>query len=129
MNILKVESIIVLLISRCLLDEHIDAYVVLRTVPRAEAQLRDLFVRLHVDVEIQAYGFQSRPSSRQNTSNESSPSRSEDSLWSGTIDTSELPVIITQGEEKKHGDLLAVWKTTIPLSESLAAMYISRRGN
>lgn len=113
-------STTVSIILRYVLDESITAYILLRTPNHDEARLNTYYSRLAVSLEVQAYGFPSRPSGDQDTSNESSPSRNEDTLWSGSIDTSQHPMIIPQGKEERHSaeHVIAIWKFSLPLSGS-----------
>lgn len=101
-----------------MLDESISAYIVLRTPFQDDASLRSYLDRLSISLEVQAYGLTPRPSTGQDGSKESSPSRNEDTLWSGMIEKTKDPVIIVQGEDEDDPAryLQAIWKTTIPLS-------------
>ncbi len=128
MDLRVAKSFTVSLILRYVLDESITAYILLRTPNFDEASLKAHFSRLAISLEVQAYGFPSRPSSEQNTSNESSPSRNEDTLWSGSIDTSQHPLMIPQGNEERHSTehVLAIWKITLPLSGSSYNYYTQK---
>lgn len=111
-----------------MLDETITAYILFRTPNHEEARLKAHLSRLVVNLEVQAYGFPTRPSSDQNTSNESLPSRNEDTLWSGRIDTSQHPMMIPQGKEERSSAeyVLALWKISLPLSGSSYNYYTSK---
>lgn len=110
-------SLLVSLIHRYVLDESVTAYIILRTRNQDEDRLKSYLSRIAISLEVQAHGLQSRPSSSQNASTESSPSRTEDTLWSGDVDTSRQPIIIwPQGEERHSADyILAIWKHTFAL--------------
>jgi len=109
---------VVLLILRDAIDELITIYVVLRMRYLDETRLKFYLDRLVVSLEVQAYGFQSRPSNGQESSKEISPSRSEDTLWSTNIDTCEdaTEVILQGNEQDPESYMLAIWRTTVPLS-------------
>jgi len=109
---------VVLLILRYVTDELITVYTVLRTPCQDEIQFKPYLDRLVASLEVHVYGFQPRPSSGQDASKESSPSRSEDSLWSGNIDTSEhaTKVIRKENGQDSESNVLAIWRTTVPLS-------------
>lgn len=117
------------LILRYVLDESITAYILLQTPNYDEACLKAYYSRLSVSLEVQAYGFPSRPSSDQNTPNERSPSGNENTLWSGSIDTSHHPTMIPQGKEERHlaEHVIAIWKISLPLSGSLYNHYTWRK--
>lgn len=112
-------SSIVLLITRYVIDESLRIYIILRTPYQDEATLKSYITRLAVNLEIQARGSPLRSPGGHDTPRETSPSRTEDTLWSGNIDTSEDPFIIVQ-EEDEHDSgrtILAIWTTGALLSE------------
>ena len=98
-----------------MLDETICAYIILRTPNQPEDELISYVTRLAIQLEIQAYGFQP-----QDVSRDTSPARNEDVLWSGTVETSKKPSIITgtETDEFSSQHMLAIWKTSIALSMS-----------
>lgn len=114
-------SLLVSLIHRYVLDELVTVYIILRTRNQDGDRLKSYFPRLGITLEVQAHGLQSRPSSSQNASAETSPSRTEDTLWSGDIDTSREPITIRPQTEERHSAdyVLAIWKHTFPLCELL----------
>ncbi len=107
-----------------MLDESLSIWIVLRTPQQPEAELKAYLVRLAINLQASAYGFLPGPSSGQDVSRESSPARNEDTLWSGSIDTSSIPVIIAcqETDENSSRQMLAIWKMTIPLSGSLTCL-------
>ena len=107
----------VLLIPRVVTDENLPVYITLRTPYKDEAHLKSFIARYTVSLEVLAYGFQQRPSEGPNGSKESSPSRSEDVLWSGVIDSPEEPITIVREEKESVSGrhVLVIWKSTIPL--------------
>lgn len=108
----------VLLISRNVLDELTTVYIVLRTSYQDEIRLDAHLSRLVVRLEVQAYGFQPRPSNGREASKEGFPSRGDDILWSGTIDTSEdAAEVVRKGESADlDGYILLLWRIQVPLS-------------
>ena len=113
-------SSIVLLITRNVIDESLRIYIILRTPYQDEATLKSYLNRLAVNLDIQARGSPLRSPGGHDTPRETSPSRTEDTLWSGNIDTSEDPFIIVQEEEEEHDStrtILAIWTTRALLSE------------
>ncbi|KAL2043549.1 hypothetical protein N7G274_003856 [Stereocaulon virgatum] len=112
-------DIISLIEQRALLyfDESLPVYIALRTPYKNEAHLKSCLTRLAIILEVLAYGFQPRPSGGKEGSKESSPSRNEDTLWSGNIDTSEEPITIVQdeGEQNSETYVVAIWRKLIPL--------------
>lgn len=123
-----VTSFVVSLILRYVLDELITAYIVLRTPYQDEGHLRSFFARLVVSLEVHAYGSVPRVSGDQDASKDSSPSRNEDILWSGSIDMSQNPVTIIHGERQYQSpeNVLAIWKTMLPLCGSRYECSVSR---
>ena len=109
----------VLLITRNVIDESLRIYIILRTPYQDEATLKSYLNRLAVNLEIQARGSRLRSPGGHNTPRETSPSRTEDTLWSGNIDASEDPFIIVQEEEEHDSTrtILAIWTTRALLSE------------
>lgn len=107
----------VLLIPRFVLDESLPVYIALRTPYKDEAHLKSCLTRLAISLEVLAYGFQPRPSGGSEGSKESSPSRNEDTLWSGNIETSEEPIMIVkdEGEQNSETHVVAIWRKLIPL--------------
>ena len=103
---------------RYVLDESVPIYVILRTQCHPGAELESYTARLGINLEVQAHGQQPKSTSGQDVSREDSPARNEDTLWSGSIDTSENPKIIDlpKGDRESLQQTLAIWKTTIPLS-------------
>ena len=100
-----------------MLDESLPVYIALRTPYKDEAHLKSYLTRLVISLEVLAYGFQPRPSGGKEGSKESSPSRNEDTLWSGNIDTSEEPITIVkdEGEQNSETHVVAIWRKLIPL--------------
>lgn len=119
MNISIIGSSIILLIIRYVIDELLRIYIVLRTPYQDEAILKSYLTRLAVSLEIQARGTSLRSPGGHDTPRETSPSRTEDTLWSGNVDTSEDPFIIVQEEEEHDSTrtILAIWTTRALLSE------------
>ena len=113
---------VVLLILRLVIDESLPVFIALRTPYKDEAHLQSYLNRLAINLEAQAYGFQPRASDDQDGSKETSPSRNEDTLWSGNIDTSKDPMKIVQ-EKNEHESgrcIFAIWRTIIPLCRKLS---------
>lgn len=110
---------IILLITRYVIDESLRIYIILRTPYQDEATLKSYLTRLAVNLDIQARGSPLRTPGGQDAPRETSPSRTEDTLWSGNIDTSEDPFIIVQEEEEHEPSrtILAIWTTRALLSE------------
>ena len=98
-------------------DESLPVYIALRTPYKDEAHLKSFIARQAITLEVLAYGFQYRPPERADESKESSPSRSEDVLWSGVVDDPEEPIVIVQEENESVSGrrVLVIWKGTIPL--------------
>lgn len=111
-------SSIILLITRYVIDESLQIYIILRTPYQDEATLNSYLTRLAVNLDIQAKGSPLRSPGGHDTPRETSPSRTEDTLWSGNIDTSEDPFIIVQeeGENDTTRTILAIWTTRALLS-------------
>lgn len=110
---------VVLLILRNVIDELITVYIVLRATCQDETQFRNTLQRLSVRLEVQANGLQSKPLNGPDVSKNNPSSRSEDTLWSGNIDTTRAPTVVVReeaGKDLEH-QILAIWKTTIPLSQ------------
>ena len=107
----------VLLIPRVVTDESLPIYIALRTPYKDEAHLKSLIARQAISLEVLAYGFQQRPPERAGGSKESSPSRSEDVLWSGVVDDPGEPIKVVQEENESVSGrhVLVIWKGTIPL--------------
>ena len=107
----------VLLIPRVVTDENLPVYITLHTPYKDEAHLKSFIARHTVSLEVLAYGFQQRPPEGPDGSKESSPSRNEDVLWSGVIDSPEEPIIIVREEKESASGrhVLVIWKSTIPL--------------
>ena len=112
-------SSIVLLITRYVIDELLRIYIILRTPYQDETTLKSYLNRLAVNLDIQARGSPLRSPGGHDTPRETSPSRTEDTLWSGNIDTSEDPFIVVQEEEEHESTrtILAIWTTRALLSE------------
>ncbi|KAL9071634.1 MAG: hypothetical protein Q9161_004059 [Pseudevernia consocians] len=100
------------------IDESLRIYIILRTPYQDEATLKSYLNRLAVNLDIQARGSRLRSPGGHNTPRETSPSRTEDTLWSGNIDASEDPFIIVQEEEEHDSTrtILAIWTTRALLS-------------
>lgn len=101
-----------------MIDESLRIYIILRTPYQDEATLKSYLTRLAVNLDIQARGSPLRSPGGHDAPRETSPSRTEDTLWSGSIDTSEDPFIVVQ-EEEDHDPtrtILAVWTTRALLS-------------
>ena len=116
----------VLLILRIVTDESLPVYVALRTPYKDEAHLKSHIARLAITLEVFAYGFQVRPSGGQDESKENSPSRIQDVLWTGNIESLVEPMIIVQ---EKNGlemgrHVLAIWRKKIPLCMYLKALIM-----
>lgn len=111
----------VLLIPRFVLDESLPVYIALRPPYKDEARLKSYLTRLNISLEVLAYGFQPRPSGGQDGSKESSPSRNEDTLWAGNVDSLEDPIIIIQedGDQTSGHHILVIWRKIIPLCRIL----------
>lgn len=112
-------SSIVLLMARYVIDESLQIYIILRTPYQDEATLKSYLTRLAVNLDIQAKGSPLRSPGGHDTSRETSPSRTEDTLWSGSIDTSEDPFIVVHEEEEYDSTrtILVIWTTRALLSE------------
>ena len=112
-------SFIILLITRYVIDESLRIYIILRTPYQDEATLKSYLTRLVVSLDIQARGSPLRSPGGHEKPRETSPSRTEDTLWSGNIDTSEDPFIVVQEEEEHESTrtILAIWTTRALLSE------------
>ena len=102
-----------------MIDESLRIYIILRTPYQEEATLKAYLTRLVVNLDIQAKGSPLRSPGGHDTSRETSPSRTEDSLWSGNVDTSEDPFIVVHEEEENDSarTILAIWTTKALLSE------------
>lgn len=101
-----------------MVDESLRIYIILRTPYQDEATLKSYLTRLAVNLDIQARGSPLRSPGGHDTPRETSPSRTEDTLWSGNVDTSEDPFIVVQ-EDEEHGSahtILAIWTTRALLS-------------
>lgn len=112
---------VVLLITRYVIDESLRIYIILRTPYQDEVKLKSYLTRLVVNLDVQARGSPLRPPGPggHDTPRETSPSRTEDTLWSANIDTSEDPFIVVQ-EDEEHDcirTILAIWTTRALLSE------------
>ena len=105
--------------TRDSIDESLQIYIILRTPYQAEATLKAYLTRLAVSLDIQAKGSPLRSPTGRDSSRETSPSRTEDTLWSGNIDTSEDPFIVVHEEEEHDSTrtILAIWTTKALLSE------------
>ena len=110
---------IVLLMARYVIDESLQIYIILRTPYQDEATLKSYLTRLAVNLDIQAKGSPLRSPGGHDTSRETSPSRTEDTLWSGSIDTSEDPFTVVHEEEEHDSTrtILVIWTTRALLSE------------
>ena len=119
MTLCIIGSPTILLITRCVVDESLRIYIILRTPYQDEASLKSYLTRLAVNLDIQAKGSPLRSPSGHDTSRDTSPSRTEDTLWSGTVDTTEDPLIVVHEEEEHDSTrtILAIWTTRAPLSE------------
>ena len=113
-------SSIILLMTRYLIDESLRIYIILRTPYQDETTLKSYLTRLAVNLEIQARGSLLRSPGGHDVPRETSPSRTEDILWSGSIDTLEDPFIVVQEEEEHENShtILAIWTTRALLSAS-----------
>ena len=118
MTYVSLETII-LLITRYVIDESLLIYIILRTPYQDEVTLKSYLTRLAVHLDIQAKGSPLRSPASGDTSRETSPSRTEDTLWSGNIDTSEDPFIVVHEEEEHETSrtILAIWTTRALLSK------------
>lgn len=107
----------VLLIPRVVTDENLPVYIALCTPHKNKAHLQSFIARQAISLEVLAYGFQQQPPERPDGSKESSPSRSEDILWSGVIDDPGEPITIVQEENESVSRryVLVIWRSTIPL--------------
>ena len=105
--------------TRDSIDESLQIYIILRTPYQDEATLKAYLTRLAVSLDIQAKGSPLRSPAGRDSSRETSPSRTEDTLWSGNIDTSEDPFIVVHEEEEHDSTrtILAIWTTKALLSE------------
>ena len=114
-----IRSSTVLLIARNVIDESLRIYIILRTPYQDEATLKSYLNRLAVNLDIQAKGSPLRSPGGQDTSRDTSPSRTEDTLWSGSVDTSEDPFIVVHEEEEHESarTILAIWTTSALLSQ------------
>ena len=90
-------------------------FVVLRTAYQDEAQLQSYLGRLSISLEARAYGNAPPPATG---SDERSPVRNEDIVWSGDVNTEKEPfVTIQEGDgEDEHQVVLATWNVTVTLS-------------
>ena len=119
MTFIIIGILVLLLITRYVIDESLRIYIILRTPYQDEATLKSYLNRLVVNLDIQARGSPLRSPGGHSTPRETSPSRTEDTLWSGNIDTSEDPFIVVQEEEEYDPapTILAIWTTKALLSE------------
>ena len=103
-----------------MLDEAISVYILLQTQCQDEATLRSYISRLGLNLEVRAHGSQPAPTSSQELLGGASPTRNEDILWSGSIDTHETPVSIIQDENDVQSSqkMFAIWRMDISLSKS-----------
>ena len=101
-----------------MIDESLRIYIILRTPYQDEATLKSYLTRLAVNLDIQARGSPLRSPGGHDTPRET-PSRTEDTLWTGNIDTSEDPFIVVQEEEEHDSTrtILAIWTVKALLSE------------
>lgn len=102
-----------------MIDESLRIYIILRTPYQDEATLKSYLTRLAVYLEIKAKGSPLKSPGGQDTPRDTSPSRTEDTLWSGNIDTSEDPFIVVHEEEEHESTrtILAIWTTRALLSK------------
>lgn len=103
-----------------MLDELLEVYLVLQTPFQEETDLETLFSRLNISLQARAFGSVVPSSSSQDASANSSPSRVEDIIWSGTIDTSEDPIVVVRESSRQDIThyLHAIWSTTVLLSKA-----------
>lgn len=115
---LLARGFVILLMSRCVLDELVSTYIVFQTTLFDESQFRSYLSRLSLTLEARAYGKTATSSSSQTTNAERSPSRNEDVIWSGNIETKDEPIISIQASKENPAEhvVLTLWNVTIKLS-------------
>ncbi|KAI4219462.1 MAG: hypothetical protein LQ349_008346, partial [Xanthoria aureola] len=77
-------------------DEHLSVLVVLNKPGGAE-ELQDWLSYLTINLEVQAFGSESRHSNTQGTDGHSTQPVSRDVIWSGPVNPAEPPVAINDG--------------------------------
>lgn len=82
--------------TRVTLDEHLSVLIVL-TKPGGAEGLQDWLSYLTINLEVQAFGSESRHSNTQGTDGHSTQPVSRDVIWSGPVNAAEPPVTINGG--------------------------------
>ena len=110
---------VILLIPRSRLDELLPIYLALSVEHQGpHDDLKPLFDRLSISLEVRASGSASRDSSKENESKESSPARQEEVIWYGRLIAAEEPTMISlnAGDKGTSYQKIAVWEIKVLLS-------------
>ncbi|KAI4267151.1 MAG: hypothetical protein L6R38_008388 [Xanthoria sp. 2 TBL-2021] len=98
------------------LDEVLSVLVVLKT-PGGLEELQPWLSHLTINLEVQAFGSESRSSITQSTDGHSAQPLSRDVIWSGPVNLAEPPVTINDGSSSA-----LVWSLHCPLSRPRVRM-------
>ena len=113
------QAFVILLIHRDTLDELLPVFVVLECKAQDEREYRKHIQRISITMELTAYGKDPTNANTATHGNERSPSRSEDLIWTGSIESPpELIALTDSGEESGGKPSLAVWSTEVTISKS-----------
>ncbi|KAL8929958.1 MAG: hypothetical protein Q9208_001102 [Pyrenodesmia sp. 3 TL-2023] len=97
-------------------DEQLDVFVLLRT-PNGLAEWRKYLPYLQISVEAHAFGSSKRATDGQTVEDQSIQPQGKDVIWSGTVDTSQEPVVT--GDEREAA---LIWVVSCFLSRPRVRM-------
>ncbi|KAL8804395.1 MAG: hypothetical protein Q9182_002590 [Xanthomendoza sp. 2 TL-2023] len=103
-------------LSAVALDELLNVFIVLRTPSRLEEIQRQLS-QLKITLEVQAFGSEKRDSHAQVNGSRSAEAINRDVIWSGSVDTSQQPLVVGDGSQG-----VIVWPLSCVLSRPRVRM-------
>ena len=119
---------LILLIHRHLVDELISICIVLRTPYHGELQLKSSLDQVEITIQAQVFGNFPANQLGKDVQRDSSPSQNRDIIWTGTVDTTQEPMIIVQQENDNATDrhVFVVWRVEAFLSKSRSLTFANQ---
>ena len=116
----------VLLIHRHALDESLPVHVVLESPHLEDDDVEERIRRLAINLELRAYGKAPAPNALSEGRDERSPSRNEDIIWSGKVETGDSPFIFG-GKHTASGEepVYTIWQKSVSLGKELHSTMIT----
>lgn len=105
-----------LLISRTFTDELLTVYVAFETVAEGKTA-RELADCISVGLDLRAYGNAPKSVSVSEDTAERSPSRNEDIIWSGNIQSDVEPYVLLEKASSERAKATLIWTCTVEISK------------